>query len=313
MKILLTGASGYVGSETLHELVKANHDVTTISRTTRCQRISSERHFAHDLLKPIPLKLDDFDLIIHAAGANDVTSQDPAAALSLTTLTTRHVAEFAVLQRRPRLLYVSTLQVYGRDEGAIDESTACQPLTAYALTHLFAEQWVEQYGRTHGLRWINARLANIAGIPSTGRMDRWSLVPGCFCQSAMREHTIVVRSTGSQQRDFLPVSEVARRLVKIADDFDTYADGAVNVCSGAALTIGDIARIAATRFRAFSGQTCELRFDSLPGASRATPTALSVGSRLFEHMAGTRISKTEATNLMNHCIDQTYNHLKEGT
>lgn len=310
MKILLTGASGYVGSEVLLELRAAGHEVIALSRTPSTLGTGAAPQIVHDLRKPLSLPDDDFDLIIHAAGANDVTSLDPASALLLTALTTRHAAEFATRQRRPRLLYVSTLQVYGRDSGDIDENTRCQPVNDYALTHLFAEQWVEQYGRTRGLSWVNARAANIAGMPRTGRMERWTLVPGCFCRSAVREQRIVVRSTGLQQRDFLPVAIVARRLVDIADDFDAYACGAVNVCAGTALAVGDVARMATERFRINSGRDCELRFEPPAGASHDTPPPLLVSSRLFARDAAARIELATANAMMNSCIDQTYQYLE---
>jgi len=315
MKVLLTGAGGYVGSEILLELLAARHEITAVTRTPAALSGAiagrdDVRELMHDLREPLALPADDFDLVIHAAGANDVASRDPSSALLLTALTTRHVAEFTSRQRRPRLLYVSTFQVYGRDDGAVDEATPCRPVNDYALTHLFAEQWVEQYGRTHGLAWVNARPANIAGMPRTGRMDRWTLVPGCFCRSALQEQRIIVRSIGLQQRDFLPVANVARRLVDIATDFDTYAGSPVNVCSGAALGVGDVARLAAERFRALTGRDCDLRFEPPAGASRDTPPRLAIDSRLFAHNPAARIDPAAAHTIMNTCIDQTYKYLE---
>lgn len=310
MKILLTGANGYVGSEVLLELRAAGHAVIVLSRTPSTPETGTAPQIVHDLREPLALPDDDFDLVIHAAGANDVASRDPASALLLTALTTRHIAEFVTRQRRPRLLYVSTFQVYGVDSGDIDETTHCRPVNDYALTHLFAEQWVEQYGRTHGLLWVNARPANIAGIPRTDRMERWTLVPGCFCRSAVHEQRIVVRSTGLQQRDFLPVAMVARRLAEIADDFDAYAGGAVNVCAGTALTVRDVARMAKERFRINSGRDCELLFELPAGASHNAPPPLLISSRLFARDAAARIDLATANAMMNSCIDQTYQYLR---
>lgn len=312
MRILLTGASGYVGSEVLIELAAAGHDVTVITRERQRSAHHSTRQIIHDLREPLDLFTDDFELVIHAAGANEVASRDPATALSLTALTTSRVAEFASRQRYPRILYVSTFQVYGTAQGIIDEFTPCKPTSIYGLTHFFAEQWLEHFGRTHGLAWINARVSNVAGMPAKGNMGRWTLVPGCFCESAMREHRIIVQSTELQQRDFLSLNEVARRLVNIAADFDIYANGAVNVCSGVALTVDDIANMAAKRFKVITGHDCEVIFAPRHCSSNRPPT-LSIHSRLFEHRAEEKLDEIGAIKLMNTCIDKTYRYLERKT
>jgi UDP-glucose 4-epimerase len=259
---------------------------------------------------PLAVDADDFDLVIHAAGANDVQSRDPAEALALSALTARQIAEFTARQRRHRLLYVSTFQVYGRDEGRIDETTPCLPRNDYALTHLFAEQWVEQYGRTHGLEWVNVRPANIAGMPRVGRMERWTLVPSCFCREAIRGKRIVVNSTGLQQRDFLSVTEVARRITNIAGDFDAYAGGAVNVCSGSTLTVGEVARMAADQFHAETGQNCDLKFNPGNNAFHRPPAPLVVDSRYFARLPHERLGQETVVSMMRACIDQTYAYLR---
>lgn len=311
MKILLTGASGYIGSELLLELLAAGHEPVCVTRADTAQHTSAVRRVVHDLREPLTLPDTDFDLIIHAAGANDVASRDPAAALTLTALTTRQVAEFASRQRQPRLLYVSTFQVYGRDEGSVAETTPCCPKNDYALTHLFAEQWVEQYGRTHGLAWINVRPANIAGVPRRGRMERWTLVPGCFCYAAQQDQQIVVRSTGLQQRDFLPVTEVARRIVHIADHFFLYADSAINLCSGTTLSIGDVAKMAAARYTEITGKPCPVSFAPHPGSNREPAPRLVINSRHFDKFPDGHLSQEQAVAMMDACIDQTYAHLRD--
>lgn len=311
MKLLLTGANGYVGSELLLTLQAAGHEVWCVTRTPRqLPGVPETRQIVHDLCLPLTLPQDDFDVVIHAAGANDLQSRDPAEALALTALTARQCAEFACQQKTPRLLYLSTFQVYGLDEGRVDETTPCRPRNDYALTHLFAEQWIEQYGRTHGLEWVNVRPANIAGMPRAGEMKRWTLVPGCFCREAMQEKKIVVNSTGLQQRDFLSVAEVARRIANITNDFDAYAGGAVNVCSGSTLTVGEVARMAADYFHAETGQNCDLKFNPGNNAIHQPPAPLVVDSRHFARLPHERLRQEDAIAMMGVCIEHTYAYLR---
>jgi UDP-glucose 4-epimerase len=310
VKVLLTGANGYIGSELGLTLAERGHELWRLSR----QVPAGKTDLQHDLRDPLPAAFgDDFDLVIHAAGANDVDSRDPAAALSLTALTARHCAAFAAGQRNGRLAYLSTFQVYGRDAGAIDEQTPCRPVNDYALTHFFAEQWLEQYGRVASLPFVNLRIGNVAGMPRAGNMRRWSLTPGCFCKDAVENGAIVVRSTGRQQRDFLSVAEVARRIVQVADDFDLFAGGPVNICSGASVTVGQIAKLAGERYTAQTGKACSVDFRPGGAEGAADPEPLHVDSRYLTAYPAERFSEERTLSELSSCIDGTYQYLKNNT
>jgi UDP-glucose 4-epimerase len=308
LKILLTGVTGYVGSELLLALHAHGHETWCVTRSGQlaagAPAIPAPRIITHDLRQPLPLNATDFDLVLHAAGANDMDSRDPARALDLTTLTARHCADFAVRQRSPRLLYLSTFQVYGTDQGEVDESTPCKPTNDYALTHLFAEQWIARYGRTHGLRHLLARPANIAGVPRSGTMKRWSLAPGCFCREASTDRHIRVRSSGLQRRDFLPLAEVASRIALLAGSFDEHADGPVNICAGSSLSIADLARLAAERYRHWYREDCALTFEP---DGKPAPVPLRVGSRQIGFPVP---DQADVRSLMQQCIDDTYHYLQ---
>lgn len=311
MKVLLTGATGYLGSELALELRTQGHEIWCLTRRpVEIPGIEIDRHVMHDLQQPIGLASEPFDLVIHAAGANDVASRDPLTALAMTTLSARHVAEFASRQRDPTLVYVSTFQVYGCDEGEVSERTPCAPRNDYALTHLFAEQWIEQFGRTHGLRWLVVRPANIAGVPRAGAMSRWTLAPGCFCQDAMREQCVVVRSTGNQYRDFLPLADVARQVVDVSGEFDRFAGQALNICAGVSLTIREVAELAVERYKALFRQSCDLQFRPAPGATVNTPAPLIVRSTYQDRRPNECLSHAAATARMIECIDRTYQLLE---
>lgn len=122
---------------------------------------------------------------------------------------------------------------------------------------------------------------------------------------------MLVRSTGLQQRDFLPLREVARQLANIAKDFDEYANGAVNICAGTSLTIAEVARIAAERFQTAFATPCPLEFVPPPGAATTPAASLQVSGRYLQHHPAERLTHARAVERMTECVDQTYQYLRE--
>lgn len=136
MKILVTGTSGFVGSYVarcfaeygaeVHVVVRREHSLPEVLR----DRVEV-------CVADLTARLGEFgscDVIVHAAGANDVQSQDPEAALRITAWTARNLLQVCSLQRQ-RVPYFSTFQVYGRWSGVISEETAVECENDYALTH----------------------------------------------------------------------------------------------------------------------------------------------------------------------------------
>jgi len=312
MRIFITGASGYVGGELLFELKARGHEIWCTTRNKLPPPgVPANRHLTHDLRYPFPFAHNDFDLIIHAAGANDIQSKDFEQALGLTVLTARRCAEFAARQKFPRLLYISTFQVYGSIQGCIDEQTTCYPRNDYALTHLFAEQSIEQIGRVHDFHYVFARPANICGVPRAGLMQRWTLVPGCFCRDALERGRIQVHSDAVQQRDFLSLSEVSRQLADVVADFESYPNGPLNICSGVSISIADVASIAAERSAVVLGKPCDLQFLVPPDEWRAPGATLEISSLYLQRNPRFRQTRAQSIEQITNSVDLTFEYLRD--
>ena len=100
------------------------------------------------------------------------------------------------------MVFFSTFQVYGTDlEGEIDENTPARCQNDYGLNHVFGEQYAEMYAREKGITGIVVRTSNVYGRFSTPFVDRWTLVPGCFCKEIKETGKIILKSSGKQTRN----------------------------------------------------------------------------------------------------------------
>lgn len=275
-RVLVTGAQGYLGTRVVDALLQRGHDVgVLVRREARGLPRTLSEVLTADIAEPLPTPSGRYDVVIHLAAANDVASRDPATALRVTTLGTRRVIELCRAAGIAGLVYVSTTQVFGADEGDIDESSPLRGRNDYALTHLFAEQ----YTAASELDWVIARPANVFGAPASRAQSRWTLVPSCFCKEAHETGRITLLSSGRQQRDFLGAGDVAALLGTIAERSGELRRRSINLSSGRSTTVLAVAERVAARYRARHGRACEIRVASdLPPEGRP----LHVSTRLRE-------------------------------
>lgn len=219
MKILITGASGFVGSYLTNYFASIeNYEVTILVR--------KEPNFFYklknkikilkcDILEFKQLKIsiiEKFDSIIHLAAYNDVdTLENPEKALLVNAFGTKNILQIAKELNVDNFVYFSVLQVYGRElEGnyTSDSTVLCD--NDYSLNHFVAEEYCKMFSKSYEIKTSVIRLAYSFGCPFDLKVDRWSLVPEAFCISAFKDQKIVIKSSGKVTRDFVPLSYVAK-------------------------------------------------------------------------------------------------------
>ena len=136
MKILLTGASGFLGSKLLTLLLENGYDVVAVIHKRELQvshpRLSIIRG---DLTE---INLPPADLAIHAAAMTDVDrcEVDREACWKLNAVATRRIATHYPT------LYISTDYVFPGDKGLYRETDIPNPVNFYGLTKLLGEEAV---------------------------------------------------------------------------------------------------------------------------------------------------------------------------
>jgi UDP-glucose 4-epimerase len=263
MRILVTGGFGYIGSRLVPELASRGHTVDIAARHVPPCFAGLERAHAFrawDIRRPWEGPPPaGYDLLVHLAAANDVDCADAAAALEVNALGTRHALEYCRAHGVPAILYVSTFQVYGVWDGTVRDATLPAPVNDYGISHWFAEEYVRMFARGGGPGHVIVRPTNIYGAPAHRDVDRWSLVPNCFCREAFETGVITLRSSGLQQRDFVSLTSLACRIADVASRLDSHVGQTYTLGSGSSVTIRDIADRVARRFAAKYGRRCEVR------------------------------------------------------
>ena len=228
MTILLTGASGFLGSRILTQLTQ-EHTVTTLGR----QAVGS-RHIVCDLAEQVPdLAERSFDLVVHAAGkAHSI----PRNARELTDYervnvqgTARLLAALKQLPVLPEaLVFISTVLVYGRSEGSLlDENTPLEAHDAYGPSKVRAENVVREWGEKTGVRITILRLPLVVAEQPNGNL--------AAMLNAIRRGYYVRIGDGSARRSMVRADDVAAVIVRAA-----AVGGTFNLTDGYHSSVGEL-------------------------------------------------------------------------
>jgi UDP-glucose 4-epimerase len=263
MTILVSGATGYIGTQLIQFLIAQGHKIGAISRSNLSSipyvgNLDIEIYNA-DISKPLDFELKNkYDVFIHCAAANDIDSLNPETAIITSALGTKYCLDFCKKNNIKKFIYFSTFQVLGKVDGYMDEQTITEPKNDYGITHLFAEEYVKMYKATSSIDYIIIRPTNIYGAPIGKNIDRWSLVPGCFCKEAFEDNSITLNSSGKQKRDFVNLIDLVEVTNQLAIKFETFKNKIIHLSSNNHFTIIEIAQIVKEQFELRFGKECQL-------------------------------------------------------
>jgi UDP-glucose 4-epimerase len=215
VKVLVTGGSGFIGSHVVDRLLEAGHAVRNYDLRPSPYQNGAIEHVRGDIVDTASLEraVAGCDAVIHLAAVSDVNMvlAEPALAEVVNAGGTRVVLETARLAGIGRVVYASTVWVYGdaNGHGVVDED---EPLTlpghVYTATKLAGEMYCASYASLYGLETTIVRL----GIPY-GPRARPATVLATFVSRALAGEPIVIAGDGLQSRRFVYVEDLAGGVV----------------------------------------------------------------------------------------------------
>lgn len=228
MRVLVTGAAGFIGSHVVAELIRRGHDVWGIDafRPTY-PRVRKEQFVALAQgvgpwkfeERPVgglnPTDLVGVDAVLHLAGQADVRESwedfDKYVRDNLTE--TNHLARVVAAAGLSRIVYASTSSVYGdATTYPIRETLLPAPLSPYGVTKLAGEQSLAAHAVAAGYSVVSLRLFTVFGPGQREGMAISRLI-----SAATTGVPFTMIGNGQQQRDLVYVADVARAF---ADSID---------------------------------------------------------------------------------------------
>lgn len=219
MKILVTGAGGYIGTTLTEMLTEKNHEVTAIDRFLFGDTLDD----IHDVnkIKADIRNLDttsfrnilkNVDVVIDlAAISNDPSGElDPVKTFSVNHLGRFRVASLAKQQGVKKYILPSSCSIYGFNDEFVDESSEPNPLTTYAKANLMIERDALALN-SEDFAVIVFRLATVYGLSK--RRMRFDLVVNDIVGQVFTKGFTTLTTGGRQWRPFVHVRDVCKGLI----------------------------------------------------------------------------------------------------
>ncbi|MGD0354781.1 MAG: UDP-glucose 4-epimerase GalE [Dehalococcoidia bacterium] len=230
MKILVTGAAGYIGSVVTEQLVKERHDVVALDNLANGHReaVTPEAIFVKANLADLDrldkiFKNHDFEAVIHLAAESQVaeSGREPNKYFHANLLCSIHLLDKMMKYHVNKLIFSSTAAIYGSpDSTPITETQPIiPPLNTYGESKLMLERILQRYSSANGLRHIALRFFNAAGASEEHGEDHnpeSHLIPIILKVAlGQKDHvdlygTDYPTSDGTCVRDYIHVSDIAR-------------------------------------------------------------------------------------------------------
>ena len=236
MKILLTGASGFVGGHLLKSLIETFGQDSVVALTSKklscvdCVVYKSVDHFG--LGKN---KFDDITNIIHL-GAFTPRDAKQANSINLCNGNIEYTKEllFFSYSSLVRFINISSIDVYRKKDGPISEKSETTPISLYAYSKLYSEEMVKHFGSQKNIKLINLRLGHVYGPGE----EKYKKVLPVAIQNILEGKPVELWGDGSDLRSFIFIKDVVRSIINALSTDAKNID--INVVSGSPISIKDI-------------------------------------------------------------------------
>ncbi len=251
MRYLVTGGAGFIGSNTVDELVRRGHSVVVLDdlssgKEDNLAEIRNKITIIKGSITDIEVvrkAMHEAEYVLHLAARTSVprSVKDPIETNKINIDGTLNVLVAAKELKVKRVVFAASSAAYGETPTLPKiETMEPQPVSPYGVTKYVGELYCQTFGRCYGLENVALRYFNIFG-PRQDPSSPYSGVLAKFCAAFLEDSQPVVFGDGEQTRDFTYVDNAVQANL-LACEAPNVSGKVFNVGAGGRVSLNEVLR-----------------------------------------------------------------------
>ncbi|PYU38892.1 MAG: LPS biosynthesis protein WbpP [Acidobacteria bacterium] len=251
MRYLVTGGAGFIGSNTVDELVRRGHSVVVLDdlssgREDNLAEIRNKITFIKGSITDIEVVrkvMHEAEYVLHLGARTSVprSVKDPLETNKINIEGTLNVLVAAKELKVKRVVFAASSSAYGETPTLPKtEAMQPQPISPYGVTKYVGELYCQTFGRCYGLENVALRYFNIFG-PRQDPGSPYSGVLAKFCTAFLEDVQPLVFGDGEQTRDFTYVDNAVQANL-LACEAPNASGKVFNVGVGGRVSLNEVLR-----------------------------------------------------------------------
>src|SRR5467141_2703347 len=252
MRFVITGGAGFIGSNTVDELVRRGHSVVVLDDLSSGKEENlAEIRNKITLIKGSIIDIEvvrkamhEAEYVIHLAARTSVPKsvKDPIETNRINIDGTLNVLVAARDAKVKRIVFAASSSAYGETPTLPKvETMEPQPISPYGVTKYVGELYAQTFGRCYGLQNVSLRYFNVFG-PRQDPSSPYSGVLAKFCTDFLEKTDPVVFGDGQQTRDFTYIDNVVQANL-LACEAPAASGKVINIGTGARISLNQILQL----------------------------------------------------------------------
>jgi len=266
MRYLVTGGAGFIGSNTVDELVRRGHSVVVLDdfssgKEENLAEVRNKITFIKGSITDIEVvrkAMHEAEYVLHLAAKTSVprSVKDPIETNKINIDGTLNVLVAAKELKVKRVVFAASSSAYGETPTLPKvETMQPEPISPYGVTKYVGELYGQAFGRCYGLENVALRYFNIFG-PRQDPGSPYSGVLAKFCSAFLEDTQPVVFGDGEQTRDFTYVENAVQANL-LACEAPSVSGKVFNVGVGGRVSLNEVVRVLGK----ISGKTLETKYE----------------------------------------------------
>lgn len=236
MKILLTGASGFIGGHILNALTNKFGRDSVVALTSK--EMQNVNYLVYKSFNDFGLPRNCFNDITHILHAGAFTPKDSGQANNIELCFeniqfTKNLLSYK-FSKLNRIVNISTLDVYAETQNRLNEKSNIKPISLYGSSKLYCEEMVKVFSDQKDISYMNLRIGHVYGPGE----EKYKKVIPVAIQNIIENKSVELWGDGCDLRSFIFIKDVVESILNSLTVAEKNLD--INVVSGVSISIYDL-------------------------------------------------------------------------